>query len=54
MSPSPSQITYRWQQRRPPTARDEAYVHATISGLLIHPQVSGCFGLGNAAPIPND
>ncbi|MDJ0620080.1 MAG: ATP-binding cassette domain-containing protein [Calothrix sp. MO_192.B10] len=45
MSPSPSQIIYRWQQQRPATARDEAYVHATISGLLIHPQVAGCFGL---------
>ncbi len=54
MSPSPSQIIHRWQQQRPASTRDEAYVHATISGLLIHPQVAGCFGLGNAPPIPTD
>ncbi len=44
MSPSPSQIMYRWTQKRPLSARDEAYIHATVSQLLSHPQVTGCFG----------
>jgi NitT/TauT family transport system ATP-binding protein len=54
MSPNPSQIIYRWQQKRPPGARDEAYIHATVSQLLSHPQVAGCFGLGNIPLIPVD
>ncbi len=44
MSPSPSQIMYRWPQKQPPGARDEAYIHASVSQLLLHPQVAGCFG----------
>ena len=52
MSPNPSQIVYRWQQQRPYAARDEAYIHHTVSQLLIHPQVAECFGLGRIPVVP--
>jgi NitT/TauT family transport system ATP-binding protein len=52
MSPNPSQIVYRWQQKRPYADRDEAYIHHTVSQLLIHPQVAKCFGLGHVNGVP--
>lgn len=52
MSPPPSQIVYRWEQRRPYRARNETYIHQSISQLLIEPTVAKCFGLGNLPIIP--